>query len=547
MIRQHLDTADATLAPPAAAQAAARRIADRPPRGRGAGAAPRARSGLGLALALGPAVLLLVALLLRWPSFIPSVIDPDEGLYVLQAREWLRGGWPFVAVWDLHPPGAPALIAGALAAFGETLFAVRLLGALAVAATGLALHALVRAAGGPRLLGLGAGLLYVGSSVTLGGLATNTEILFAPFVAAAMALGVRAATRLARDGAPPSWAELAPAGLAIGVALTIKPVAAPEGCLAFALLVGPAWWRGVLPAGRALAMAGAYAALCAAPTAALALAYAAQGEFGTFLDAVILAPMRYVEEPIEAVRAARITLGAAVTLALPLALAAVALLPRPRRGARPAAGAPTLARIGVVWLAVATVAVVAPGRFFQHYFLIWLPPLSLLAALGARRLARLAPVGRGAAAFAGLVGAVALDAAAGATAPALLHGIGLREPDPPRRLAALIAADLPPGEPIYVVNYHPVTYFLARAGVPTRFAFPAHLAGRESAVTGLDADAELARVLASRPRLMVVDRGRWCELRPEAAAMVAAALGEAYALSATVPGERGSVELWRRR
>jgi hypothetical protein len=522
MIRQHLDTADATPA-------------------------SRARPGLGGVLALGPALLLLAAPLLRWPSFIPSVLDPDEGLYVLQAREWLRGNWPFVAVWDLHPPGAPALIAGALATLGETLFAVRLLGALAVAATGLALHALVRAAGGPRLLGLGTGLLYVGSSVTLGGLATNTEILFAPLVTAAMALGVRAATRLARAAAPPSSAELALAGLAIGVALTIKPVAAPEGCLAFALLVGPAWWRGVLPTGRALAMAGAYAALCAAPTAALALAYAAQGELSTFVEAVILAPMRYVGEPIKAFRAARITLGAAVTLALPFALAAAALLPRPRRGARPAADAPALARIGAAWLAVATIAVVAPGQFYHHYFLIWLPPLSLLAALGARRLARRVPIGRGAAVFAGLVGAVALNAAAGATAPALLHGIGLREPDPTRRLAALIAAELPPGEPIYVVNYHPVTYFLARAGVPTRFAFPAHLAGHASVVTGVDADAELARVLATRPRLVVVDRGRWRELRPQAAAMVAAALAEGYALSATIPGERGTVELWRRR
>jgi len=506
------------------------------------------------ALLLAPAWFVLAALLLRAPSYIPSVIDPDEGLYILQAREWLRGGWPYVAVWDMHPVGAPALIAGALAVFGQTILAVRLLGALAVAATAFALYGLVRAAGGPRLLGLGAGLLYVGSSVMLGGLATNTEILFAPFVVAAMALGVRAAARLVREGAPPTWTQVAAAGLAIGLALTIKQVVVPEGCLVFALLAGPAWWRGVLPTGRALAMAAAYAALCAAPTAALGLAYAARGEFGAFVEGGILAPLRYAADPIEAVVAVRIVVGTTATLLLPFALAAAALAPRrglraePRHGAAAqAAGGAVLTRIAAVWLAVATIAVALPGKFILHYFLIWLPPLSLLAALGARRLVHGVPLGRGALAFTGLLGAVALNAAASAAAPGLLYGLGLREADPPRKVAALIATELPPGEPIYVVNFHPVTYFLASAGLPTRFVFPDHLVGTVGGLTGSEADAELARVLASRPRFIVLDRGQWDDLRPEAAAMVSAALQASYTLFGTVPAEHGMVEVWRRR
>ena len=57
------------------------------------------------------AALLTAALVLRGPSFVPAVIDIDEGLYMLQAREWLRGGLPYVAAWDMHPVGAPALFA----------------------------------------------------------------------------------------------------------------------------------------------------------------------------------------------------------------------------------------------------------------------------------------------------------------------------------------------------------------------------------------------------------------------------------------------------
>ena len=51
--------------------------------------------------------MVLISLLARGVGFIPSVLDPDESLYLLQAREWLRGGWPYVAVWDMHPVGAP--------------------------------------------------------------------------------------------------------------------------------------------------------------------------------------------------------------------------------------------------------------------------------------------------------------------------------------------------------------------------------------------------------------------------------------------------------
>ena len=147
------------------------------------GTAEVSRDGLVLLFLLG------AALVLRASGFLPSVINPDESLYAVQAQAWLRGGWPYVAVWDMHPVGAPALFTATFALFGESLASLRLLGVLAVAATGFALHRGVRAAGAGRATGLAAGLAYVACSALLDGLATNTEILLAPFVAGAMALG----------------------------------------------------------------------------------------------------------------------------------------------------------------------------------------------------------------------------------------------------------------------------------------------------------------------------------------------------------------------
>ena len=140
--------------------------------------------------------MVLIALLARGFGFIPSVLDPDESLYLLQAREWLRGGWPYVAVWDMHPVGAPAIIALGFLLFGESIASARLVGALSVALTGFLLFRIVVLARCGRATGFAAGVLYVAHSVLPGGLATNTEILLAPFVAGGVALALLAAREL---------------------------------------------------------------------------------------------------------------------------------------------------------------------------------------------------------------------------------------------------------------------------------------------------------------------------------------------------------------
>ena len=83
--------------------------------------------------------------------------------------------------------------------------------------------------------------------------------------------------------------------------------------------------------------------------------------------------------------------------------------------------------------------------------------------------------------------------------------------------------------------------------VSTRYAFPAHLAGPFYRVTGIDSYVEITRILESHPRVLVLDRGWWPTIRRRAAVLVEAALEEQYELVATVPEERGPVEIWRLR
>ena len=495
--------------------------------------------------------MLLAALLVRGIGFIPSVIDPDESLYILQAREWLRGGWPYVAVWDMHPVGAPGIIAVGLLLFGESIASARLVGALFVAATGFLLFRIAVVARCGRATGLAAGLLYVAHSVLPGGLATNTEILIAPFVTGGFALALLAARGLLERQRVPGVGMVGAIGLCFGMALWVKQVAAPEACVAFLGLMGLAVWRGRMPVTGVLSRALAFAAGCALPTAATALAYFLRGDLPVFLHANFVAPLRYValDADVDALVLLRLILAGMiemawllVALAATVAAAALGL----RRGRRPDMHA-ILVAAALLWFVGATVGIVLPGKFYAHYFLLWLPPLSVAAALGLREaVVRMAPR-RPSVALLGVVAIIASMPVLGDLAHLGRRGVGLRLPDPPRAAAHTIARMVPPGETAFVVNYEPIIYFLARLPLPTRMPLWQQLAGGYGEVIGQESDAELARVLASRPYLIVVSQPHWRMVRPGAQRAIKAALDGGYEQVDAVQGTEGIVELWRRR
>ncbi|HZF76553.1 MAG TPA: hypothetical protein VE033_12060 [Acetobacteraceae bacterium] len=489
-------------------------------------------------------LILAVVALLRLPSFAPAVVDTDEGLYMVQAREWLRGGWPLVAAWDMHPIGAPALYALAFLVFGEGVEAARLLGLIFIALTAYALHWCARVAGAGRGVGIGAGLIYAGHTLYLGGLCTNTELLLAPFVAGAMAIGIAGTVQATGPGArAPGWGAVIAMGALVGPALVIKQVVVPEGSLAFALLVGPALARGLLPWRRGLAMAAAYAALCAAPFVLVGVVYWSQGWLEDFLDSSVLAPFNYAMEGVGAAEAMRRVATAGLTLAWAFVAAIVAVVAwRPDLRSGPVG---VLTGIGLLWFLVASFAVAAPGFYFAHYFLLWLPPLSLLAALGLWQLAGHMSLMRPRLLYMLLAGMLAANPLLAEAARLFDRGPGVVHRDPVREVAAAMRAALGPGEAAFVANYHPTVYVLSGAALATRFPFPAHVTGPFAQLAGTDTDHELERVLASRPRVIVVDRGWMHTMRPDATNQVEAALRAGYRLFATVGEVRGPVEVWR--
>lgn len=477
---------------------------------------------------------LAVAMLLRAPGFTAAVLDPDEGLYLVQAQAWLQGGWPFVAVFDMHPPGAPALLAVALALIADPIVAARLLGIGAVATTATLLHAIAWRLGGDRATGLAAGLLYIAATTIPGGLATNTEILFAPFVALVALLLLSEASRAPRAGV------VLAAGLSIGAAITIKQVAAIEGAALWLTMIAAAWCAGRVGVRQVAVLAAVFALGAGAPMLALGVGYWVAGQGEAWWQGNIAAAVAYLDAPITTPGA-----RAFVALVLPWLAGLVVLA---GGVALPDAPARAAVRWLWPWLLAAALAVVAPQKFFDHYALILAPPLSLLAAFGLVAVLRQAvapPFRRGG--FAVLLGLAMAVPVAGMLLPKLATGLGLRGTDPVREVARTAMANLAPGEALFVANWHTATYALAGMRPPTRLPFPLHLMGDVPHLAGLDTAAELGRVLALPPGVIVVDPGRWWGLRPEARAAVEAALARDYVLAATIQDGPGPVEVWRRR
>ena len=156
----------------------------------------------------------------------------DEAFYLVVGRQWLEGMTPYVYSFDVKPPLLFALTAGSEFVFGANLFAAKALAMASVSATACALYVFGRRFLG-ELAGVTAALLYIVSSLTLGGTFSPAELTMAPFTAFGMLLGCLAALTQRR---PSPWLTLA-AGLCLGAAASVKQTALFEALPLVAFLL----------------------------------------------------------------------------------------------------------------------------------------------------------------------------------------------------------------------------------------------------------------------------------------------------------------------
>ncbi|MEV0261737.1 glycosyltransferase family 39 protein [Streptomyces sp. NPDC050617] len=404
------------------------------------------------------ACLLLLAALVRLPSFHRPFWSADEGYLGTEAAMLRAGGRMYADVVDRKPPLVPWLYEACSALAGtHGLLLVRLLTMAA-----LALAAVYTARLAERWLGpwaaLPAGVLTVAASAALpapDAMAATFELFMLPATAAALYYG--------------AGGRYFAAGLAVAVATLTKQVGlAPLLPLAVCALTAPRprprRWR------DAAALAGG--------TLIPLLGCAALLGGHRFVFWVFLSSGSYATSPPgagEVLRHAWTNLACLLT-AFAACAALVPLLPRRTLRDRSAA-----ARALVLWLLASAAAVSVGWHYYGHYFLQLIPPMALLA-LRAVGLACRAPApapSRGPsplrrlatrAGRSGVASAVTLSAlavAAGWTVVAF-------HTEPPRMhkqlaVARTVSELTSPEQRVFVWGMHPEIYWLAERLPASRY------------------------------------------------------------------------------
>lgn len=452
----------------------------------GAALSPLRRLGAGRRGRLNPnhgvaIVVLAVAVATRALQYGNPLIQVDEQFYLLVGQRIGEGALPYVDVWDRKPVGLFLLYA-LFAAIGDGVLAYQLGATAFAAATAWVIVAAARQVTGGAGAVL-AGVLYLCSLPLLGGDGGQSPVFYNLFMALA---GLLVLTSLrAADGAAP-LARGALAMLLVGVAIQIKYTAVFEGVFfGCALLVASRRRSGVSLAWFGHGLVWALAALV--PTLLALAVYARLGHAAEFVQANFVSIFQKIEP---APHKLPLRLAKLVGLSLPVWATAVAGLrlalggdPQQRRAATFVAA----------WLAVAILAVLAFGTWYDHYALPVLVPAAIAAAAAFEGTGRARALGFAAMAFGVVVSLVLVLTNQRARGDAV-------------DLAPIVAAvGERPTDCLFIFSGNAVPYVLTRSCLPTRFAFPGHLSTlSEAGAIGTTRRTELRRIFARRPGFVLL-------------------------------------------
>lgn len=418
--------------------------------------------------------LILVALAARAVTFGNPIVGVDEEFYYTAGRLMAGGAWPYVDVWDRKPlglfliywlpghwpPPAGVWLYQAMA-FAAVVATAQLIGRLATRA-------------GWRRGALLAGVLYILWLDLADGQGGQSPVFYNLLMAGAAAMIIDWRHR---------WHRGAAAMLMVGLALQVKYAAVFEGVACGLWLLAEEWRHG-RRVGRVVRFGILLVAAALLPTIAAYLLFAAAGHGEAFVYANFVSITQRRADPIGE------SLGNLLTDALLLApLLALAVAARRRPGETDERRPAPFLRL---WLAAAMLGFLAFGSWFNHYTLPVMLPAACCAAgfLADRRRGRFIGVIVAAVAF--VAGQIVLQAER-------------RTRGTPAQFQRIIAAIGTGRGTLYVYNGTTMLYAATGRRAPTRYLFPTHLMlARERGAVGIDQAAEIDRIFARRPAIVVM-------------------------------------------
>ena len=288
----------------------------------------------------------------------------DDTFYALVGQRMHDGLLPYVDVWDRKPFGLFAIY-WLIAGVSRSIVAYQIAG-LAFSVAAAVAVCRIAALFTNRQGGVLAGIAYLCLMCTFDGVNGQSPVFYNALIAWAVWCVASELDQLARGQAGP---RIMAAMALCGLAITIKQTTLFEGAFLGLYVLHALRRAGVAPA-RIARQAALMALLGAAPTLAIAAAYAAGGHWHEYWNAMVTANLHKRSE------GWALTLGwiraMAVRIVLIAGIAAWAL----RRGITKGQTRGFLAG----WTAAALVGFLSVPNFFIHYALPLMVPFSVLAA-----------------------------------------------------------------------------------------------------------------------------------------------------------------------
>src|SRR5687767_10373440 len=147
----------------------------------------------GAAVAAG---FVIVAVIVRAPALLYSVLNYDESMYLLMGAEFIQGHLPFTTICDLKPFGLFAVATPFAASPFDPVISSRIGASIVVGLTAFMLCGISDRLFDDRrrLIGITAGLSYVVFSLADGGMAFQGEIFHNACAVFALLIALRAAS-----------------------------------------------------------------------------------------------------------------------------------------------------------------------------------------------------------------------------------------------------------------------------------------------------------------------------------------------------------------
>ena len=465
-------------------------------------------------------IIVLVAIVARALTFGNPIIHVDEEFYFAAARAWAHGALPYVDVWDRKPVGL-FLIYVPAAALGMPLgtWVYQAMALASVAGTALLIARFADRAGWSRgaLAGALAYVLWVDFVDGQGGQAPIFYNLL--MAGAASLIAPRAGRKVSRRSGVAAMAL-------VGCALQIKYSVVFEGVFFGLWLMWDEWRTGhrwsIVPYAAGLVV------VALVPTILAWLAFASIGAGDAWLFANVTSILARNPDPLLE------QLGNLAKILLITSPLIAATLLAVRSDGISTSETRAVRLWLFAWAAAAALGVLVFRPWFEHYALPLMVPLAACAAgfLGDHHTGRRVALPALLLAFVGGQATVLAKRADHGT-PAQFHAI-------------VDVIGQGPGC-LYVYSGESSFYPASGRCTLTRYLFPSHLGRtREDGAIGVDQRAEIRRILALKPAIVVV-RPAYRGERPETRALVMDEMRRTYRLRAVRPLGNRAIEIFARR